>query len=453
MNNLTVGSIIKLDIRTMGINGEGIGYLNGLTVFVKGAIEKEKVYVLITEVSDKFARGEISSFIQTSNRRVEPFCKYYGECGACTTQHILMSEQLKIKRNVLIGSLKKYTKLNLDETKIERTVESPEVNYRNKSQMPFRDTNFGLALGLYAPSSNKFVYIDNCPIQNDRVNEVNEKVLSTLIKYDQHTPKKGGVLKYLVVRALDSGEAQVTFVLDEYKPVFKTIADELLEKYKEIVSVAYTIQDKNSVSLFGNTCEIISGKNYIKDNVLGLEVRLSPKSFYQLNKKASEKLYSEIIDSNITENDIVFDGYSGIGILGLLLARKAKHVYSVDLSSDSIKNAIIIGRENGIKNITFYSDRIEHRFPELIKEGLKPDIIVLDPPRSGLDNKVIKSVLESGARKVFYISCNSSSLAKNLNELLTKYDVEYMRPYDFFTETALVETLVCLVKTDKSLRK
>ena len=446
-NNLLVGQIIKLDIRSMGINGEGIGYYNKLAVFVPGAIEKEEVFVKITEVSEKYAKGEIDSFIRESKRRVEPICKFFNECGACTMQHISYKEQLKIKREILINSLKRYTKLDVNSIDIKLTKESEELNYRNKSQMPFKDTNFGLALGLYAPNSNSFIYVDNCVIQKSLVNAINKSVLSILNRHNCHTPRvDNGELKYLVVRALDLGEAQVTFVLDHFDEKYRTIADEIINEIEEVVSVAYTITNKYDVGVFGDKVEILSGKNYIKDEMLGLDVRLSPKSFYQLNKKQSECMYSEILDNCIKESDIVFDGYSGIGILGLLAARKAKHVYSVDLSQDSIKNARIIERANEISNITFYSDRIENRFPSLLKDGIKPDVIVVDPPRSGLDYKVIKAILESDAERLVYISCNSSTLAKNLNDLLAKYKIEYIRPYDFFTETALVETLCVLVK-------
>lgn len=446
MVNLTIGSVITLEIRTMGINGEGIGYYNKAAIFVPGAITKEVIYAKIEEVHDTYAIASIDSFIYKSKMRVDPFCKFYGDCGACTLEHVAMPEQLKIKRQILINSIKKYTKLDPFKLRIEKTVPSEEINYRNKSQMPFRDTNFGLALGLYAPNSNKFVYIDNCGIQNDLVNSVNAKVLTILLKYKQTTIKSGGVLKYLCVRGLeDSNEAQVTFVLSEYKEIFKKIAEELVKENEEIKSVAYTIQEKGSVSLFGSETVILAGVNYIKDKMLSLDVRLSPKSFYQLNKKASENLYKEIIESGTKDTDIVFDGYSGIGILGLLMAKKAKYVYSVDINSDSIKNARIIARENDIKNITFYSDRIENRFPDLVKESLIPNIVILDPPRSGLDKKVIETLNAIKADKIFYISCNASTLAKNLNELLDIYEVSYMRPYDFFTETALVETL-CVLK-------
>ena len=160
MNGLEIGSIIKLEIRTMGINGEGIGYYNKLAVFVPGAIQKEVINARIIDIKEKYAIAEIESIIDRSKRRVEPFCKFYGECGACTMQHIQMTEQLKIKREILINSLRRYTKLDIDKTRIEKTYPSEDISYRNKSQMPFKDTNFGLALGLYAPDSNKFVYID-----------------------------------------------------------------------------------------------------------------------------------------------------------------------------------------------------------------------------------------------------------------------------------------------------
>ena len=259
MTNMIKGSVILLDIKGMGINGEGIGYYNKLTVFVKGAIQKERVYVKIDEVHENYCIGSIESFVEKSNRRVEPFCKYYKDCGACNLQHVQMNEQLKIKRQNLINSLKRYTrKLDLTNTKIEMTVPSPEIAYRNKSQMPFRDTNFGLALGLYQDGTNKFVYVDECGIQNSLVNKINAKALSILIKYNQSTEKTGGVLRYLVVRALeDSKEAQVTFILSKYLPIYSDIANDLMNAIKEVKSVAYSIQDKNSVNLFGNKTEII----------------------------------------------------------------------------------------------------------------------------------------------------------------------------------------------------
>jgi len=450
MSNLLKGTRIPLEIRTIGINGEGIGYYNKTAVFVKGAIQKEKIFAVVDEVHEKYLVASIDSITQESNRRTEPFCKFYKDCGACNLQHIKMNEQLKIKRNVLINSLKRYTKkIDVEKIKIERTVESPKIEYRNKSQMPFRDTNFGLALGLYQEGTNKFIFVDECLIQDRLVNKINEKVLTTLRKYEQSTERNNGVLRYLIVRALeDSKEAQVTFVLSNYLDIYKKIAEELLEEIYEVKSVAYTINDKQNVSLFGPTVEILAGKNYIKDTMLDLKISLSPKSFYQLNKKASELLYKEIISSDLKDTDVVFDGYSGIGVLGLLTAKKTKHVYSVDINADSIKNARIIARDNNIDNITFYSDRIENRFPTLVNEGIKPNVVILDPPRSGLDDKVINTLNDIKADKVFYISCNASTLAKNLDKFLDVYEVDYMRPYDFFVETALVETLCVLKRRD-----
>ena len=180
--------------------------------------------------------------------------------------------------------------------------------------MPFRDTNFGLSLGLYQENTNKFVYIDECKIQSQLVNTVINKVLTILRRHNETTDKKGGVLKYLVVRALESSkEAQVTFILKEFKDSFKEIGKEVYDSMDEIKSVFYSIQDKNSVSIFGSTTILLEGRNYIRDNMLGLKVSLSPKSFYQLNSEASKNLYSEILNSDIKETDIVFDCYSGIG--------------------------------------------------------------------------------------------------------------------------------------------
>ena len=446
MSILLKGSIIPLDIKTIGINGEGIGYYNKVAVFVKGAIPKEKIFAKIEEVNKNYYVASIDSFIVKSNRRVEPFCKFYNDCGACNIQHIKMNEQLKIKRNILINSLKRYTKkLDVEKTNISLTKSTGVIAYRNKSQKPFRETSFGLALGLYHENSNKFIYVDECLIENEIINKINSKTLQILRREKETTTKNGGVLEYLCVRALeDSKEAQVTFVLSAYKDIYQKIAKELIEDVKEIKGVFYSIKPKDSISIYGPTANLLEGRKYIRDNLLDLKVNLSPKSFYQLNKKASELLYEEILNSELKEDDIVFDGYSGIGVLGLLIAKKTKHVYSVDINSDSIKNARIIARDNKISNITFYSDRIENRFPNLLKEGIKPNVVVLDPPRSGLDDKVIETLNHLKAERIYYISCNTSTLAKNLDKLLDVYGVESITPYDFFTETANVET-VCLL--------
>jgi len=440
------GTIIKLDINRMGINGEGIGYYNKMAVFVKGAIQKEKIWAKITEVHDNYYEAEIDSFIEKSNRRVEPFCKFYSKCGACNMQHIKDNEQLKIKREILINSLKRYAKfIDIENTNIGLTVPSKEIAYRNKSQLPFRDTNFGLSLGLYEEQTNKFIYIDECLIQNKLVNEINDKVLTILRKHNMHTPKEGGILLYLVTRAItETKEAQVTFIVSDFDERLDEIAEDIINDIPYIKSVFYSIQVKGSVQIFGKDIKLLKGKNYIKDDCLGLKVSLSPKSFYQLNKNQALTLYKEIIDDISGTDNIIFDGYSGIGILGMLLKDKAKHIYSVDLNSDSIRNAILIARENEVKNITFYSDRIESRFPELIKEGINPDIVILDPPRSGLDIEVIKTLNKISPKFVYYISCNSSTLAKDLDKLKDRYKVNYIKPYDFFVETALVESIVKL---------
>jgi len=446
MSVILKGTIIKLDINRMGINGEGIGYYNKMAVFVKGAIQKEKIWAKITEVHDNYYEAEIDSFIEKSNRRVEPFCKYYSKCGACNMQHIKDNEQLKIKREILINSLKRYTKsLDLDSLDIALTKPSPEIAYRNKSQLPFRDTNFGLSLGLYEEQTNKFIFIDECLIQNRIVNEVNNRVLTILRKHNMHTPKEGGVLLYLVTRAIEENkEAQVTLIVSSYVDTLTLIGEEILKDIPYVKGVFYSISVKGSVSIFGKEAILLAGKNYIKDNCLGLNVSLSPKSFYQLNKNQALALYKEVIDDIDNDDNIIFDGYSGIGILGMLLSKKAKHIYSVDLNSDSIRNAILIARENEIKNITFYSDRIESRFPSLIKDGINPNIVILDPPRSGLDDEVIKTLNKIKTKTVYYISCNSSTLAKDLEKLSINYKVSFIKPYDFFVETALVESIVKL---------
>ena len=450
--NLIVGDKIKLDIRKQGINGEGIGYHNKTLVFVAGAILKEQVYCEIIKVGKNFAEGKIIETIRVSKRRVTPPCKYYEDCGGCQLQHIDYLEQLKIKQSIIKQSLKKYTNLDVDQLDLKKTLGMGYTyKYRNKSQMPFRNTNFGLALGFYKPESNHFVYVDECLVHHDAINKINEGTLRLLRKYlfkAYDKSNKEGILFYLVTRYLEkTNSASVTFIVREFDKKLDKVAKELMEQFPSVKSVSYSVSNPKSNLVISDKVHMISGNPWIEDMFGDLSVKISADAFHQLNTTQMEVLYDVILKA-VGENpkSIVFDLYSGIGITSMLIAKQVKKVYGIDYSHASIKDAVENSRINKIENTVFVKGHVESEMPKLVKEGIKPDIVVLDPPRKGLAKHVVDALLKSLPKQIIYVSCNPSTLAKNISELNDKYDVLSIQPIDMFPNTASVESVTILKK-------
>lgn len=447
---LVKGDNIKLDIRKQGINGEGIGYYNKTLVFVPGAINKEKVYVEIEEVSTNFAIGKIKEIIRVSKKRITPECKYYEECGGCQLQHIEYKEQLKIKQNILKQALRKYTKVDLENLNILKTKGMKDFfNYRNKSQMPFKNTKFGLALGFYKPESNHFVFVEECINHHDMINNINSLVLRLLRKYDfkaNDNLYRNGTLYYLVTRYLEkTNSASVTFIVDEFSEKLNKVAEELIKENPVIKSVSYSLRNRKSNLVISSKVNIITGSKFINEKFEDLDIKISPDAFHQLNTKQMEVLYDLMLKTaNINDKSIVFDLYSGIGITSILLAKHVKKVYGIDYSHASIKDAIENAKINKISNIDFITGQVEEQLPKLVKMGIKPDLVLLDPPRKGLAKPVVDALLKSKPKQIIYISCNPSTLAKNIDELYNLYDVKSIQPLDMFPNTASVESITLL---------
>jgi len=450
MFTLEVGSKVKLEIRKQGINGEGIGYFNKLAIFVPGAILKETVNCEIVELNKTYAVAKINEIVRPSTRRVIPPCKFYEQCGGCQMQHIEYKEQLKIKLSIIRQALSRYTDYLVDNIEIRKTLGMKETFwYRNKSQMPFRNTNFGLALGLYAAQTNHFVYVDECMVQHQKVNEINQDTLSLLRKYKlmaNDTMNPEGILLNLVTRYLETtNTASVTFIVTDFDPILEKVAMDLIKKNPVVDSVTYSVNRKSNPLMFGKSVELLAKQPYIVDEFAGMQVKISPDAFHQLNSKQMVILYEQIEKAaGLTGKEVIIDAYSGIGITSLLLAGKAKKVYGIDYSEASISDANFNAKHNHISNVQFIEDHVEGALPKLVASGVVPDILVLDPPRAGLHESVIKLILQTKIKKMIYVSCNPSTLAKNLGQLQKTYDIEFIQPIDMFPHTAGVESLTVL---------
>ena len=441
---------ILLTIKRLGINGEGIGFYKRKAVFVPGAFPPEEVIVKITDVSRNYASGEIVKFNVKAAKRVKPFCRHFGTCGGCQIQHIAYDEQLALKEDMLKQTLERYSNVNLKSIEFRDMVGmSNPTHYRHKAQMPVKNTKHGITTGLYEANSNNLVPIQDCPVQSEHVNVVNQKVMEICDKHEIYAfdPKTmHGLLRYIVTReSHHTGEIQVTLVITIFNHALHDVAKEIIQlPHVESVGISKNHDVKN-IEIFGKEVEILAGKNTIEEGISDIRYDLKPKAFYQLNPAQAIKLYQYVKGQlDFRHDQTIIDAYSGAGAIALYLAPFAKRVIGIDSSPESIYSALHNKKKNNFNHVDFVEGDINQALPALYDKGVKPDVIIIDPPRSGLDAKTIDILTRRPVKKLVYVSCNPSTLAKNLKSLGRKYAIRSVAPFDMFPHTSHIESVTVL---------
>ena len=438
-----------LDIKRMGINGEGIGFYNKLAIFVDGAIPGEGHNIEITKLEGKMAFGKTLEIKNLSPSRKNAECPYYEECGGCAVMHVNYEAMLDYKRDILIEALNRYTRLNTRSFEIKKTVASEDIfNYRNKSQLPVKKIADETKVCMIKARTNSLVPIDKCIIQNNTINELNNKILKEVDKLGISTylPKfNRGVLKYLVVRVNQKNEALVCFICHDKNPKLKDLAIEV-SKIPGVKSVYenFNTSIKPGV-LFGSETNHLAGEKYIVESLGNIKYQIYPTTFFQLNTKQAKNMYDIVLKAcKLSFKETVLDAYCGVGSIGLYLAHNAKEVIGIEYNKESIMAANKNAEFNNIKNAKFYQGDAAELLPKMLKDGVTFDIVVADPPRTGLGDKFIEALLEVEVKRIVYVSCNPATLAKNLEVLSSKYNVKSITPVDMFPQTALVESVTVL---------
>jgi 23S rRNA (uracil-5-)-methyltransferase RumA len=447
---LQVKQTILLTIKRLGINGEGIGYYKKKAVFVPGLIPPEEAIVRITEVQDNYATAEIVHIRIKAAKRVQPFCRHYFQCGGCQTQHIAYDEQLLLKEELLQQTIERYAKLTPKDIVYKDMVGMAHPrHYRHKAQMPVQQTKQGLTTGLYKPGTNDLVPILDCPVHTEAINEVNQRVLDICENHDIRAfdPKSlRGMLRYIVTRqSHKTGEIQVTLVITIFNKVLFAAAKEMLE-IDGVVSVAISKNhDKSSGDVFGEEVEILAGKEYIEEGIGDLVFELKPKAFYQLNPAQAVVMYDHLKTLIDPKTDrVLVDAYSGAGAIALYLGGMFETVVGIDSSPESVYSARHNQKKNKMDHVSFELGETHTILPALHQKGIRPDVLVIDPPRSGIDAKTLTFLMNHPVPKILYVSCNPSTLGKNLNTLKRKYQVHQITPFDMFPQTSHVESVVLL---------
>ncbi len=453
--DMKVGQTFPLTIKRLGINGEGVGYFKKQVVFVPGALPEEVVVAEVTDVKNKFAEAKIKKFRSKSPHRTTPPCPIYEQCGGCQLQHLKYEQQLTLKRDIVIQSLERHTKLNVDKLDIKPTIgmEDPWY-YRNKSQFQVGKQKEKVIAGLYGANSHKLIDIDNCIVQHSATTEVTNTVKKILQDFNipvQNEKKGQPSVRTIMTRVgFSTGEIQVVLITTEEKlPRKHLVVEEIQKRLPKVKSIIQNVNGKKTSLIFGEETIHLSGEKVIQETLGDVSFELSARAFFQLNPVQTVKLYDLVKEAaQLTGKEKVVDAYCGVGTIGLWLAEGAGEVRGMDTIAESIEDAKENAKRHGYTNMKYVAGKAEKWLPRWVKEGWRPDTIVVDPPRTGLDETFMKTVLDVEPKNFVYVSCNPSTLAKDIQFLSKKYKVDWIQPVDMFPQTAHVECVVKFVKNN-----
>lgn len=452
--NLKVNQRIPLKIKRMGINGEGIGFYKKTLVFVPGALKGEEVYCKVTSVKRNYAQAVIVTINKTSKFRVDPPCAIYDECGGCQIMHLRYDKQLDYKDDIIRQSLNKFKPEGFESFEIRHTkgMEKP-VHYRAKLQFQTRSFDGSVHAGLFAANSHRLVPLEDCLVQDKLTQEVINRITKLLDKYKipiYNERKIAGVRTVMVRKSEKTQELQVIFVTS-CDLRLSGFVKELRLAFPKLVTVAVNYNRSKSSEIYGEKTEIIWGRDSINEGVLDYHFALSPRAFYQLNPKQTEVLYAEAVKAlELSPSDDLIDAYCGVGSIGLAFAKQVKSVRGMDIIPEAIIDAKANAQAMGLENTYYEAGKAEEIIPKWYAEGYRASALIVDPPRTGLDEKLLNTIKTYKPEKMVYVSCNTSTLARDLVELVKIYQVHYIQSVDMFPHTARTEAVVKLTLKDKS---
>lgn len=442
---------ITLTFEDLTHEGNGVGKIDGYPLFVPYALPGEEAVVKVLKANKKFGFGKLIEVKKPSNERVDPPCNVYYKCGGCQLQHMSYELQLDMKQNQVKNVMRKIA--HLDYVPVHPTIglEDP-WRYRNKVQIPVGEKNSELITGFYRMRSHDIIdEMERCIIQdetNDSIVDAVREIANDLgiSAYDEE--KDRGVLRHIMVR---TGKAtkEIMVVLitrTEKLPHQEKLIQRLTEAHPHIKSIVHNINRRRTNVIFGRKTKVIWGEEYIYDTIGDIRFAISPRSFYQVNPAQTKVLYDKALEyAQIDENDVVIDAYCGIGTISLFLAQKAKKVYGIEIVPDAIEDAKMNAEINGITNAEFVVGEAEKVMPKWKNQGFTPDVIVVDPPRKGCEPEFLHAMIEMEPKRIVYVSCNPSTLARDLVILEEGgYETKEVQPVDMFSQTNHVECVALM---------
>ena len=451
---LNKNAIVEVEIVDLTHEGAGVAKVDGFVFFVDNALPGEVIKMRVLKLKKNIGFGKVEEYVTLSPNRNQDIDATYLRSGIADFGHMTYEEQLKFKRKQVVDNL--YKTAGISDVEVAETLgmETPYA-YRNKAQVPVRRVKGQLETGFYRKNSHDLIPIEDFLIQDKEIDKLIVFVRDLLRRYDlkpYDEKEQTGLIRHLVVRRGHySGQMMLVFVTTRPK-VFRIdqIIAKITETFPNVVSIIQNINDKNTNAIFGKEFRTLYGQDTITDSMLGNDYEISAQSFYQVNTEMAEKLYQTAIDfSDLNSDSIVIDAYSGIGTIGLSFAKQVKEVYGVEVIETAVEDAKKNAERNGITNAHYVADSAENAMAKWSKDGIKPDVIIVDPPRKGLTESFIKASVAMKPEKITYVSCNPATMARDIKlyqEL--GYELKKVQPVDLFPQTHHVETVALLSKLD-----
>ena len=446
------GEILSLTIDDLAFGGEGVGRADGYVVFVPGGLPGDRVRVRLAQVRSRFGRGVIESIEQASPQRVDAPCPYFGRCGGCRLQHVAYDAQLAFKAKQVADALERLG--GLRDAPVRPIIGADlTFGYRNKMEFTVaRGPAAAPVVGLHeADRYDSVLDIDRCLLQSDRMNALLTEARAFfaergLTVYEQETGE--GLLRFLMLReGKQTGELMTNVVtsapaVSELAP----LAERLTARVAGTTSVVMNVNPKKASVAVGVEEHLLGGRDHIREGMGGLTFQVSANSFFQTNTRQAERLFELVTESTgLTGTETVLDLYSGTGAISLLLARRCRWVYGIELVQAAVDDAAVNAAANRITNCTFLCGEVRFVLPSLIGKGVTAEVVVADPPRAGFHPKALHALITLQARRVVYVSCNPTTLARDLGELVRGgYRLEWVQPVDMFPHTPHIEAVARL---------
>ncbi len=439
---------ITLTIDALGSEGQGIGRVDGYAVFVPGALVGEAIRAHVIKTSPNYAVAKLIELQESAKDRVSPPCAHFPACGGCSLQHLSYGAQLSHKKQVVSDALRRIGHLTDFELFDTLGMDEPSA-YRNKGSFPYGLAEGAVAFGFFAPRSHRLVPLEGCMIQHPAVIQVARCVRdwareNHVSVYDEQTHM--GSLRHCMARANKDGRVMAVIVTHGKLPHKDALIDALQKGVPNLASIYHNRNDKRTNVIFGERYELLWGERELIDEIGGLRFSVSPASFLQVNPEQTERLYKAALEYlDLSADETIADVYCGIGTISLLAAKLCKKVLGIENVAAAVEDAKKNAALNGITNADFLCGDAESVLPALIKDGLRPDKLVVDPPRKGCESAALEAMASCGAERIVYVSCNPATLARDCAYLAAHgYKLEKAQPVDMFPYTSHVET-VCLL--------
>ena len=421
--------------------GFGVVKIDGFCVFVKGLLLEEKARIKLISLKKTYGYGIIEELLEVSKHRVEEKCTIASICGGCQLQHMSYEAQLQLKQNQMESLFERNA---FDVVMNPILAAKEEWRYRNKVQVPFGEDKDGhLTYGFYRSHSNEIIPFEDCLVQSETSNEL----LMEIQKQLKNISKRRELRHVLIKHMTTTNEVMIVFVVREFFDELNLLVTQLVMQFPQIKSCIANINTRNDNVILGEEEILLYGKKHIKDILCGKEFLLSAKSFYQINHAQTERMYDYVMEvADIQEEDIVLDLYGGIGTMGIIASDKAEKVISVEIVKEAIEDGKKNAEINNVNNIEFFHGDVKDFMQEYSE---KVDVVFVDPPRKGIDEETIDSILRISPNRIVYVSCDPQTLVRDLKILTeTNYNITSVQPIDLFIGTVHIETVCTIAKRE-----